>query len=715
MERNVREQIAQSPRSSPRGLATVALLKARLDEGIDHIDMFMPLIIDALANLTSNSFTAADAQISLQQRHGLAMPLHTITTLLKRATRKGLLRREAGIYVRLQRVRTSDDIQLKKKAIEEQHQLLAQAFRDFADKEEQKIESNEEALGLILGFLEDNKVDILLGTDESQWQQQKLTTRESRLVAEFARDLISSQSPLAAILNNILEGLVVQNTAFLTDITSPSRQLNRLRVFFDTTCLIEALGYEGPAQGALARETLQLLKASGAQCMAFDKTVSELQGILRALADRFATSAGKRSLRPSAMARYFLTNHYTAGDLRQMIALLKEELADIGIQIVTMPRRVPQSVLGEKELSQALADDLTHNEDEPRVVHDVDCVAAILTFRNGERFNSVADAKAVFATTSLKVITKVQEWYKEEGETGISPVIDIRALSNLAWLRRPALAGGLKLNELVVLCESALRPSRKTWERFLEHLDVLERSHVLTSDERVAIVVSEMTDDLLGDFENAADHPDAMSLDEVIERVRATYIPEANKQAAEQVIEVEQRLAAANARLAEIEANASARVSEYASQAERRVSEVSTQLSEAERREHTSAAEYRRLKLAVEGRALSVARFISASLIWILYAIVAVGAIVLIAEHPFHSNLVNIGIGVALMVFIGMEFLGIVHHIAQLKCKLEARLLVPARRYLGADEASKAGWRSVLGLDSPPKRASENEVEISKT
>src|SRR5258708_1379300 len=90
---------AHKQKSSPRGLATVAFLKARLDEGVDHIDMFMPLITETVSNLPSNSFTSADAQELLEQRHGLAMPLHTVTTLLKRATRKGMLKRDFGLYV----------------------------------------------------------------------------------------------------------------------------------------------------------------------------------------------------------------------------------------------------------------------------------------------------------------------------------------------------------------------------------------------------------------------------------------------------------------------------------------------------------------------------------------------------------------------------------------------------------------------------------------
>src|SRR5262249_49257694 len=155
----------------------------------------------------------------------------------------------------------------------------------------------------------------------------------------------------------------------------------------------------------------------------------------------------------------FQTNGYTTADLLQNAALVPHDLMEVGIQVASMPKRIAPFVLDEKKLAGKLADEVTRDEEEPRVLHDVDCVAAILTVRGDQRADSIADAKAVFVTTTTKVITEVDEWYREEGQAGISPVIHIRALSNLAWLRAPMLASGLKLHELIVLCESALRPS----------------------------------------------------------------------------------------------------------------------------------------------------------------------------------------------------------------------------------------------------------------
>jgi len=124
----------QPVKSLPRGLATVALLKARFDEGVDHIDMFMPLVIETISSIPSNSFTVADIQESLQQRHGLAIPQNTLITLLKRATSKGVVRREFSRYVRQGKAQVMPDLQAKTRSIEQEQQRLAQEFRKHAKR-----------------------------------------------------------------------------------------------------------------------------------------------------------------------------------------------------------------------------------------------------------------------------------------------------------------------------------------------------------------------------------------------------------------------------------------------------------------------------------------------------------------------------------------------------------------------------------------------------
>jgi len=679
-------------RSVPRGLTTVAFLKARFDQGVDHIDMFLPLVTDTIFALPANTFSCPEIQELLARRHGLAMPQHTLLTLLNRAAHKKIVKKEGGKYVRQKSASKLDDIEVRKTAIAAEQSILAKEFQKYAGKTGHVIPSEDDALRLIFEFLEDNEVGILLGARDITTRQPKLKPSETRLVASFAQTLMVSDTQLAKTLQNILEGLVVYNAAFLNDVTAPAKHLNGLRVFFDSRILFQLLGYEGDAAATLARETLQLLRAAGVQCLAFDKTVFECRGIFRMYESKLATSQGAKELWPTPMTRYFLTEHYGPADMRQMAALIPQELAKLGIQVVAMPTHVPKYTLDEKKLAEALAE-RTHDTEAPRVVHDVDCAAAILTLRKGQRSVSLGHVKVVFATSSSSVLTTVQDWFAKEGETGIGPVVHIRALSNLVWLRRPALAVHLKAHELIALCSAALQPSRKTWDRFIQHLDSLEKSKLITSDEAVAIVVSEMTDDLLSGAEATTDDNeivDVTTLDEIIKRVQSGYE------------EVSKRL------IEEYKSKADLRVSEADGRVVDLHAESQRLLSEAEERERKTAEDNRQLRLTIEGNATLLARILGWSVAVIISLPVIAGGVALIVERSMSGGVIGVMIGAAIVVFVMLEMLGIlVEHVTRVRLWVEGKTVPYCRRILGAEKAT-AKAPSMLGLD-------ESEAESRST
>ncbi|HXC67465.1 MAG TPA: hypothetical protein VN638_08600, partial [Nitrospiraceae bacterium] len=53
-----------------KGLATLALLKANFDAGKDHIEMFVPLVLDAIGAHSANDFALEDVREVLGSRHG---------------------------------------------------------------------------------------------------------------------------------------------------------------------------------------------------------------------------------------------------------------------------------------------------------------------------------------------------------------------------------------------------------------------------------------------------------------------------------------------------------------------------------------------------------------------------------------------------------------------------------------------------------------------
>lgn len=655
-------QPTKTSKVHPGALVTVAFLKAQIDEGSDHLGIFMPLLLDTVAQLPAHSFTTVEIQEAMVTRHGVVMPEQTLTTLLRRAIRRKYLQRDSGRYQRGGSFPSVPNVTAEKEKIEASQKRLAEALQSHATRRNLKIQSNEAASQLLFRFLEEEQVSLLLGTPTVAKEGSDSTLRERAVVAEFVQDAIRDDPAFRVVLNDILEGLVLHRATFLPDLDSQSRQFKGLKVFFDSILVRQAIGYEGAAMRILLRETIDVLKVAGALCLVFDKTVHEIKAILAMYEARMSTDAGRRSLRPVPMARHFLTQCYSPGDIREMSALLENNIVAVGFQIRQTPRRIPEYTASESRLAARLANPATKDESEPRVVHDVDCVAAILTLRGDHRSSTIEDAGAVFATSSPRVIRNTRLWWEEdERETGIEPIVNVRALANLAWLKKPKLNGEFKQRELVALCTAALRPTQETWQRFLKHLDILEKSKKITSNEITAILVSALSDHLLRDLEDDdPDDIDTVTLDEVVERVKESYGAKADAK----VQAVSERY---EARLAELEA---------------RMREETERLSTAEQ---TSSERARNRELAIDGRARMFARRLTRTGHWFVGALVITGALALIVGHPFHTGWLGVTIGIPVVIFVFLELFGILRHVSEWRSSMETRLTRRFRTWLGGD------------------------------
>lgn len=235
----------------PGMLTTVAFLKARLDEGDDHLGIFMPLVLDVLATSETENLTTKDVQEAVANRHGLAVPLETVTTLLKRAARQRYLRRESGIYSRNRAVEIpSSNVTREKARIADNQRSLAEALRKHAGKRGLALDSIDAALDLLLKFLQHEQIALLLGEPPGQTPVRGITPRDHKIVAEFIHESIRDDSGLKAVLERMLEGLVLYHSAFLPDLDSTSRRFRNLHVLFDSNLVRQALGYEGTAMKA---------------------------------------------------------------------------------------------------------------------------------------------------------------------------------------------------------------------------------------------------------------------------------------------------------------------------------------------------------------------------------------------------------------------------------------------------------------------------------
>jgi hypothetical protein len=503
---------------TPQGLITVAFLKTQLDAGRDHLSLFEPLVLDALNQIGSPDLVAADVREIISQRTNLAVPVPTVQTLLGRCARGGYLLRLGDRFHKTDKPVPASDLALASTAIREGQILLGTALVEFSRGAGIIFDSANAALQALAGFISAHKLEILLQHSPVDSRQGSL--RETRNLARFITERCIPEPPLSGPLRSLLEGILLADVLLLKDIQNSQLKFAQCQVYLDTRILLAALGLNGTADEIATKEGLAALRNAGAQTTAFERTVAEIRGILRVYEEKIGTNEGRLSLFPNSMTTYLIAKRCTPADVKVIALEIERRLRQMAINVYPFPEHVPLYTLGEEALTQALSksDDRSAGV-EPRVQHDVDCVAAILTLRAGRTSFDVERCWAVFSTTSGLLVRRVQDWYADQSGDGVSPAVHHAFLTTLAWLKKPAFSPDLKLHELAAVCISAMRPTEAAWEKMLTTLRQYVAEGRMSDDESVAIVANGLTQTLLSRIDDDFE-PDSDSINEAIERVR---------------------------------------------------------------------------------------------------------------------------------------------------------------------------------------------------
>jgi hypothetical protein len=530
--------------SKVSGLTTIALLKANYDEGMDYLEMFMPFVLHVVSENDSEIIEVESVQKYVKEVFEINIPQEVVKKLLNKGKRKGALIREGGKFFKNKDYKFNTDLNKKRKNIDRQLNTIGERLLDFLQEEGLEINDRDDALAILFKFLSNQELELLLDIEyeNKPIDSDALKSRKMRSVAKFVKEICLKDPILAIYLDNILTGFILQNALLLKNVATPSKVFDNLQIFLDSGFLLGLLGWKGAARELANKDTLDLLKATNAHLAVFEPTIEELKRILYTYQRHLGTQKGRETLWQSAITRHVLSEQLTPSDIKQAISLIENTLEfKYGITIHETPERKPEYTHDEEKLARKLG---VKNEENPskRIIHDIDCVAAVLTLRRGDIPRTLDSTNAIFMSGSSSVVNDVNEWYKKEGGKHVPPIIHHLTISNIAWLKRPDVGSKMKINELVALCTAALRPKQETWTKFLTHLKKLEDSGELTSDESVAIVASNLIETELIELEDHNDDDiDSSSVSEIVERVKNGLIVESKEKEKELLSSIEKK------------------------------------------------------------------------------------------------------------------------------------------------------------------------------
>jgi hypothetical protein len=556
----------------------------------------------------------------VHDRTGLLLPSNAIQTLLGRCAKRGLVNREGGRFFRTAKAISDLRFDESRASIEADQDSLGRALIQFAANQGVSIDSPKAALEALATFVSDNKVQVILNEPlpDSPLDRSSLDRKRTRAIARFITVECLASPVLHRALAGLTEGILLYDTLLMRDIPDAAQRFRNLLVVLDSPVLFAAIDLMGVANAVAAREGLALLREAGARAIAFRRTLEEMRLILAVYEDRLGSTEGRLSLYPTALTQSVLTSRFSPADIRVISTTLENRLAKLGVAIREVPGHDPRYTLDEEALAKALVDLRRQDPDEPRILHDVDCVAGVMTLRAGRVSTSIENSVAIFVTTSGRVVRSVQQWFFAQGVQGATPIIHLAALTSIAWLKKPASAPNLKVHELAAVCFAALRPTPETMAKFKETLQRLRADGTITDDESAAIVASELMEPLLSRLDDEFE-PDSDSIQAAIERVRESYRRDAMREA---------EMAVANARQ-------DAAVAQHS--AEEAVRAARTEAGEAHRSAEEALAARSQVITKVELRVQVLSKWGADVLFWLGAAVVVAAAYSGVSEHLVRS------------------------------------------------------------------------------
>lgn len=468
---------------SRSALTGLAVLKVNWDRlGKDYVENFVPIVVECLRGAADDEVSLPALQGLIREQFGLSLPLNALRVVIKRAAKRGYLRRDAGVFYRIREKCDDPGFRDAQRKVESIHVTVVTRLREFANRDHGRSWDEETTEAALHDFIRDSSLSLLFDLAESREAAPSAVSSQAEyIVARFVAAAREREPALLADIVVLLQGSLLANAMYLPDPGGVGQRFGRTKVYLDTSFVVFASGFAGPTRATPCLELIDLLHEYGADLRCFQITVDEVRGILDACASRLQSNKLRDARGPTI--EYFIEAGRSASDVELMSARLPRRLNDLGIQIDDKPRYERDYQIDEIALEKALDAELHYRNPKARV-HDVDCLSAIARVRRGRESFSLETSHAVFVTTNLVLARAARKFFQGESSPGAAALcVTDYALGNLLWLKGPTKAPDLPLKRLLADSYAAMQPTDALWKQYLIEIARLEDEGKVSAEE----------------------------------------------------------------------------------------------------------------------------------------------------------------------------------------------------------------------------------------
>jgi hypothetical protein len=464
-------------------LVSLAILKVNWDVcGKDYVESFVPFAIECVRKSADDAVSLPSLQMQLKTEFGLDIPFNPLKMILVRATKRGYLRREYGVFYRIAAKCSETGFRERQLKVEAIHDIILRKLSEYS-KSAHSVDWTEEDAGAALhSFLRDNSLSLLFTfAERSSFSGTYDRSGRGFIVGSFIAEAQSKDRQVFEDIVALVQGNLLTNALYLPDPGRVQQRFKNTRVYLDTKIIVFAAGYAGPICAAPSLELISLLKEHGAELYCFQHTINELRGILDACAERLRYGRFRDSFGPSM--EYFIETGRTASDVELMIARLNEKLRSLEITVDEKPPYEAIFLVDEKGFEKAIDAEIHYISPKARV-NDVDSISAIARLRRGRESFSPELSWALFVTSNSPLARVTRQFFQHEASPGVVALcMTDYALGNLLWLKNPTKAPDLPRKQLLAQVFAAMQPPDYLWKKYLAEVARLQDKDIISADE----------------------------------------------------------------------------------------------------------------------------------------------------------------------------------------------------------------------------------------
>ena len=465
-------------------LINLAILESlKRNSQTDEIDLIVPYIVLAIAELEGESFDPAILKASLEKKFGFNPPPSAFDVIMSRVVkRKYVYRKNRLLFKRSEQI---DEIVEKnrdtKKEVTIALTLLLKEFSDYAKNKFNLQISDDTAEIFLFNFINEHISVFAVSLEEGTYElTDKNIKNEAYLTSCFIRHLYENKIETIKHLDTIVKGALLANYLTLADTKASKQKLDNITVLLDTPLLLGLLGYNGNSKSKSLMEFLSLMQSLSIKVEMFDITIDEVTKVMRAWKQDLERKRYD-DFNPKTL-ELLKSKGYDIAGLESEIILARKNLEKLGIKVAEN-----KTYDCKYQCDVSKFEEFLRKRSGPRdLVHDIKCVSMIYSSREGKRIETLDGNFSVLITHESTFPKTVEKFFQGENDkvVGKIPIVSTEKwISTITWLKKPNAFPKMPIRLMVSSAYNIVFLDDKFWSSFITKLNKLKKRGDINEDD----------------------------------------------------------------------------------------------------------------------------------------------------------------------------------------------------------------------------------------